>query len=71
LFVRFDPLMLLALRGLTLRSFLMAPHSKRSSSPNASEYDRESAPWLSFGEPTRSRRSGGPLPPHNKLQQPI
>ncbi len=71
LFVRFDPLKLLALRGLMSRSFLAALHSKRNNSPSASEYDRESAPWLSFGELIRSRRSGGPLPPHNRLQQPI
>lgn len=71
LFARFDLLMLLALRGLMSRSFLTALHNKRNSSPSASEYYRESAPWLSFGEPTRSRRSGGPLPPHNSLQQPI
>jgi hypothetical protein len=65
------PLSILGLHGLALRSYLVARRSTRSSSSIAARYGHESAPWLFYGIPAQSRRSGGPLPPPSKLQQPI
>lgn len=58
-------------RDLVLHSCLEVQRNKRNSNSIAAKFDRESAPWLFYGIPARSRRSGGPLPPLNKLQQQI
>jgi len=61
----------LGLHGLMLRSCPAVQRSRRSSSSIAAKYVHENAPWLFYGIPAQSRQSGGPLPPLNKLQQPI